>query len=210
MPGPVPSGYRWIDAPVSDLCGAVAHEPFGLAVVEAAICGAALVLADIPTFREVLLADVLVVALPLHTADAPRSNRHVGLSRRLSSPARLVNQHHHRSRVAVVRCLTVKTEVNRTWQSADRRKWPLGLSQVYGLAQQSGGAAHSGLQPGRGTTVSIYLPTGAANATASDAAEPGPEMTVAPRSQAVPFPNQSPSLGRLPQASTSFATPQRF
>jgi glycosyltransferase involved in cell wall biosynthesis len=28
------------------------YEPFGLAVVEAAICGAALVLADIPTFRE--------------------------------------------------------------------------------------------------------------------------------------------------------------
>ena len=62
----------------------------------------------------------------------------------------------------------------------------LGLSQVYGLAQQSGGAAHIELQPGRGTTVSIYLPTGAANATELDAAEPGPEMTVAPRSQAVP------------------------
>jgi two-component system, NtrC family, sensor kinase len=34
----------------------------------------------------------------------------------------------------------------------------LGLSQVYGFAQQSGGTATAASQPGRGTTVTLYLP----------------------------------------------------
>jgi two-component system NtrC family sensor kinase len=34
----------------------------------------------------------------------------------------------------------------------------LGLSQVYGFAQQSGGAATVASEPGRGTTVTLYLP----------------------------------------------------
>jgi glycosyltransferase involved in cell wall biosynthesis len=38
------------------------YEPFGLAVVEAAICGAALVLADIPTFRELWSGAALFVS----------------------------------------------------------------------------------------------------------------------------------------------------
>ena len=35
----------------------------------------------------------------------------------------------------------------------------LGLSMVYGFAQQSGGAARIDSQPGRGTSVNLYLPT---------------------------------------------------
>lgn len=38
----------------------------------------------------------------------------------------------------------------------------LGLSQVYGLVQQSGGATRIESEPGQGTTVSIYLPAGSA------------------------------------------------
>jgi CheY-like chemotaxis protein len=34
----------------------------------------------------------------------------------------------------------------------------LGLSQVYGIAQQAGGTARIESQPGRGTTVRLYLP----------------------------------------------------
>jgi signal transduction histidine kinase/ActR/RegA family two-component response regulator len=37
----------------------------------------------------------------------------------------------------------------------------LGLSQVYGLAKQSGGAARIDSEPGRGTTVRLYLPRSA-------------------------------------------------
>ena len=44
------------------------YEPFGLAVVEAAMCGAALVLADIPTFRE--LWDGAAVFVAADDADA--------------------------------------------------------------------------------------------------------------------------------------------
>ena len=47
----------------------------------------------------------------------------------------------------------------------------LGLSQVYGFARQSGGTATIRSRPGRGTTVSIYLP--ATDAPAEVAPEPG-------------------------------------
>ena len=40
----------------------------------------------------------------------------------------------------------------------------LGLSQVYGFVQQSGGATHIDSRPGGGTTVSLYLPRSAENA----------------------------------------------
>ena len=46
----------------------------------------------------------------------------------------------------------------------------LGLSQVYGFARQSGGTATIRSRPGRGTTVSIYLP--ATDAPAEVAPEP--------------------------------------
>ncbi len=49
----------------------------------------------------------------------------------------------------------------------------LGLSQVYGFAEQAGGIATIASQPGRGTTVTLYLPPAAAAAEApSDAARP--------------------------------------
>jgi nitrogen-specific signal transduction histidine kinase len=50
----------------------------------------------------------------------------------------------------------------------------LGLSQVYGLVQQSGGATRIDSEPGKGTTVSIYLPAGERD-TYSD---PGPPRSV--------------------------------
>jgi signal transduction histidine kinase len=34
----------------------------------------------------------------------------------------------------------------------------LGLAQVFGFARQAGGAAQIETEPGRGTTVSLYLP----------------------------------------------------
>ena len=34
----------------------------------------------------------------------------------------------------------------------------LGLSQVYGFAQQAGGTATVASEPGKGTTVTLYLP----------------------------------------------------
>lgn len=37
----------------------------------------------------------------------------------------------------------------------------LGLAQVFGFARQAGGAAHIETEPGRGTTVSLYLPLAA-------------------------------------------------
>ena len=46
----------------------------------------------------------------------------------------------------------------------------LGLSQVYGMAQQSGGAARILSAPGEGTTVEIWLRTGAAAETSAPAA----------------------------------------
>ncbi len=49
----------------------------------------------------------------------------------------------------------------------------LGLSQVYGLVQQSGGVTRIESSPGHGTTVAIYLPTAPAD-TASAAADPTP------------------------------------
>jgi two-component system NtrC family sensor kinase len=46
----------------------------------------------------------------------------------------------------------------------------LGLSQVYGFAQQAGGVAEIGTQPGSGTTVAIYLPRAGSVAAAEVAA----------------------------------------
>ena len=46
----------------------------------------------------------------------------------------------------------------------------LGLSQVVGTARQSGGDVHIDSEPGKGTTVSVYLPRAAAPAEASTAA----------------------------------------
>ena len=40
----------------------------------------------------------------------------------------------------------------------------LGLSQVYGFAQQSGGTAAVTSEPGRGTTITLYLPRTASSA----------------------------------------------
>ena len=53
----------------------------------------------------------------------------------------------------------------------------LGLSQVYGFARQSGGTATIASQPGRGTTVNLYLPrtsevVGLENGVTSPAATP--------------------------------------
>ncbi|HEY0418505.1 MAG TPA: ATP-binding protein [Acetobacteraceae bacterium] len=51
----------------------------------------------------------------------------------------------------------------------------LGLSQVYGFGQQSGGTAQVDTQPGRGTTVSLVLPRGSgmlATAAEAEAASP--------------------------------------
>ena len=56
----------------------------------------------------------------------------------------------------------------------------LGLSQVYGLVQQSGGATRIDSEPGKGTTVSIYLPAGERD-TYSDP-EP-PRMVPVPRTE---------------------------
>jgi hypothetical protein len=44
----------------------------------------------------------------------------------------------------------------------------LGLSMVYGFARQSGGTATISSQPGRGTTVTMYLPTAGAETAALD------------------------------------------
>jgi two-component system NtrC family sensor kinase len=48
----------------------------------------------------------------------------------------------------------------------------LGLSQVYGFAKQSGGMATINSEPGRGTTISIYLPATDAPVQAEQKAEP--------------------------------------
>ncbi|KQS84820.1 ATP-binding protein [Rhizobium sp. Leaf383] len=47
----------------------------------------------------------------------------------------------------------------------------LGLSMIYGFAQQSGGKVRIDSEPGVGTTIDLYLP-------ASDIAEPEPDQTV--------------------------------
>ncbi|MGH7114214.1 MAG: ATP-binding protein, partial [Stellaceae bacterium] len=48
----------------------------------------------------------------------------------------------------------------------------LGLSMIYGFAQQSGGQARIDSEPGRGTTVRLYLPRYIADA-ASEGAQEG-------------------------------------
>jgi glycosyltransferase involved in cell wall biosynthesis len=67
------------------------YEPFGLAVVEAAISGAALVLADIPTFRE-LWGDAALFVSPDDSGGWCRAlielAEDIGLRRRLSAEAR--------------------------------------------------------------------------------------------------------------------------
>jgi glycosyltransferase involved in cell wall biosynthesis len=67
------------------------YEPFGLAVVEAAISGAALVLADIPTFRE-LWEDAALFVSPDHSAGWSRALTELAednvLRGRLSAEAR--------------------------------------------------------------------------------------------------------------------------
>jgi PAS domain S-box-containing protein len=45
----------------------------------------------------------------------------------------------------------------------------MGLSMVYGFARQSGGQAHIHSEPGRGTTVSLYLPCSSSQATQAPA-----------------------------------------
>ena len=60
----------------------------------------------------------------------------------------------------------------------------LGLSQIYGFARQSGGTATIESAPGRGTTVSLYLPR-AASAVAAAAAEPAPPPAAADRRASV-------------------------
>ncbi len=67
----------------------------------------------------------------------------------------------------------------------------LGLSQVYGFARQSGGHAAIETEPGRGTTIKIYLPRPAA------AQSTGAQPTAAqvPRHDAVPGPDQQPAPG---------------
>ena len=53
----------------------------------------------------------------------------------------------------------------------------LGLSQVYGFARQSGGTATARSEPGRGSTVTLYLPR-TTEETAAEAARPSlPSMT---------------------------------
>jgi two-component system NtrC family sensor kinase len=49
----------------------------------------------------------------------------------------------------------------------------LGLSQVYGFAQQSGGTAAVASEPGRGTTITLYLPRGLEGAAAEQAPPSG-------------------------------------
>jgi signal transduction histidine kinase/CheY-like chemotaxis protein len=53
----------------------------------------------------------------------------------------------------------------------------LGLSQVYGLMEQSGGTVRLSSAPGRGTEVSLVLPRASAEATAGPAAHAGPDPT---------------------------------
>ena len=52
----------------------------------------------------------------------------------------------------------------------------LGLSQVYGFAQQSGGLAFVRSQPGEGTTVEMYFPAAPADAQARSEPAPPPTM----------------------------------
>ena len=56
----------------------------------------------------------------------------------------------------------------------------LGLSQVYGMARQAGGTARIQSTPGKGTTVSIYLPFTQAVAQTSAAREEGTHLKSAP------------------------------
>jgi CheY-like chemotaxis protein len=56
----------------------------------------------------------------------------------------------------------------------------LGLSQVYGMAQQSGGAARIVSEQGVGTTVEIWLPAAGSEAAATHAAAPVPTATPRP------------------------------
>jgi signal transduction histidine kinase len=54
----------------------------------------------------------------------------------------------------------------------------LGLSMVYGFVKQSGGAVHIGSMPGRGTTVTLLLPSSSAPARADAPLLQGPRQTV--------------------------------
>jgi signal transduction histidine kinase/CheY-like chemotaxis protein len=56
----------------------------------------------------------------------------------------------------------------------------LGLSQVYGLVEQSGGETHIASQPGRGTTVSIYLPKGSQDMVSTPQARSPPARHTTP------------------------------
>ena len=54
----------------------------------------------------------------------------------------------------------------------------LGLSQVYGFAKQSGGAAQIESEPGRGTTVRVYLPRAAGHASATTGLQEEPRSNL--------------------------------
>ena len=60
----------------------------------------------------------------------------------------------------------------------------LGLAQVYGFAQQSGGGVAIDTAPGRGTTVRVYLPGAPASQTGPGDAASGPDRDAAAREAA--------------------------